>query len=156
MATSLKIVTLRVLLPVINFFLPLILYIYRMFVPAIPDPHEKRPPLTIPSNILSKKWDYIVIGTGASGAVLAEKLSRNPEKSILVVEAGPRDIVDLKRVKNPSPWTTIHRDRLYDWNHRTTPQEYLNNRIMEVHRGKIVGGSSSINGIPCVFFFHFL
>jgi choline dehydrogenase len=91
------------------------------------------------------EWDVIIVGAGSAGCVLAGRLAEAGQGSILVIEAGPRDL---------SPWVhlpigygkTFYHRRL-NWMYRTTPQAALGGREIYQPRGKVVGGSSAINAM---------
>lgn len=94
---------------------------------------------------LAEKYDYIVIGAGSAGCVIANRLSADPSVSVALLEAGGRDT---------NPWIhipvgyfkTIHNPKT-DWCYETEPDPGLNNRSIKWPRGKVLGGSSSINGL---------
>ena len=90
-------------------------------------------------------FDYIIIGAGTAGCLLANRLSRDPEKQVLLIEAGGRDTY---------PWIHIPVGYLYcignprtDWMFHTQPDPGLNGRSLKYPRGKALGGCSSINGM---------
>ncbi|KAL2810570.1 GMC oxidoreductase-domain-containing protein [Aspergillus granulosus] len=89
--------------------------------------------------------DYIVVGGGTSGLVLAARLSENPDLQILVLEAGP-DRTSDPRVSDPDARTSLPGTDL-DWDTKTVPQAALNNRETPHPAGKLLGGSSAINGL---------
>ena len=90
-------------------------------------------------------YDYIVIGAGSAGCVLAARLSEDPSTRVLLLEAGGND---------SNPWIhvpvgyfkTMHNPAT-DWRYRTEPEQSLNGRSLDWPRGKVLGGSSSINGL---------
>lgn len=88
--------------------------------------------------------DYIVIGAGSAGCVIADKLSTNPNVRVMVIEAGPMD--DSVLIQDPNDYLKV-RNTQYDWAFKTTPQAHMNGRTIGCPRGKTLGGSSSINAM---------
>lgn len=95
-----------------------------------------------------KEVDYIVIGGGTAGCAVASRLSESGKFKVLMLEAGPRD---------SSPWIHIPIgygktmfDPKYNWGFYTEPEKELNGRRIYQPRGKVLGGSSSINGLICI------
>jgi len=91
-------------------------------------------------------YDYIVVGAGSAGAIVAARLSEDPGTRVLLIEAGPEDRNLWSRV--PLGFGKIIFDRDYMWwNHTTEPEPGLNNKQYPLPHGKVVGGSSAINGL---------
>lgn len=90
-------------------------------------------------------FDYVIVGGGSAGAVLANRLSDNPSLRICLVEAGPSDRSPLISLPLGVIWLT--KDPKHNWLFSTTPQAALNGRQVSVPRGKVLGGSSAINGM---------
>ncbi|NQD91666.1 dehydrogenase [Pseudomonas sp. CrR25] len=93
----------------------------------------------------SEEFDYVIVGAGSGGCALAYRLGENPNLRILVLEAGRHDHSPV--IKVPLTWGIILKNRLYDWGYFTNAEAGMDNRKIECARGKVVGGSSSINGM---------
>ncbi|MFG1931241.1 GMC family oxidoreductase [Mycobacterium sp. NPDC048908] len=91
--------------------------------------------------------DYIVVGTGSAGSVLANRLSEDPAASVVVLEAGPRD--KDKFIHIPAGFAKLFRSAM-DWDYLTEPQKELDGREIYWPRGKVLGGSSSMNAMMWV------
>jgi choline dehydrogenase len=89
-------------------------------------------------------FDYIVIGAGSAGCVLASRLTERPDISVLLIEAGPPD--RKREIHIPAAFSKLFRTEV-DWNFSTDPQAHLNGRSLYWPRGKTLGGSSSINAM---------
>ena len=100
----------------------------------------KEPPL-----VGDDEADYVVIGSGSAGAIIASRLSEDPDCSVLLVEAGPRDSSPLLHV--PAAARYAFNTRRYNWSYRSEPETELNGRRLAQPRGRVLGGSSSINGL---------
>ncbi|KAL6689946.1 alcohol oxidase [Trichoderma pleuroticola] len=92
----------------------------------------------------SHQYDFVIIGGGTAGLVLASRLTENPNTHVLVLEAGTHKPDDPK-INIPALFTQLYEDPEYDWCFKSTPQKALNNRIIAQPRGKVLGGSSAIN-----------
>jgi 4-pyridoxate dehydrogenase len=88
-------------------------------------------------------YDYVIVGAGSAGCVLAYRLTADPSVRVLVLEAGGRDTHPLIHV--PIGLGKIWEHRMFDWGYDTEPEPRLDNRRIEAMRGKVLGGSSSIN-----------
>jgi choline dehydrogenase len=98
--------------------------------------------------------DVLIIGAGTAGAILASELSRDPARQVTLLEAGPEDADP--RLANPQGWPLLM-GSAFDWAYVTTPQAGLDDRVLSYPRGRVLGGSSSINalghqrGHPAIF-----
>ena len=91
-----------------------------------------------------QNFDFIIVGSGSAGAIVAARLAENRSCRVLVLEAGPRDKSLLFHV--PAAMRHAYNAPKYNWNYQTEPEPYLNNRRLVQPRGRVLGGSSSING----------
>jgi len=96
----------------------------------------------------TKHYDYIVIGAGSAGAIVASRLSEDPSCTVLLVEYGGSDRSVFIRM--PSALGIPMNSKKYNWGFESAPEPYLNNRRMNCPRGKVLGGTSSINGMVYV------
>ena len=94
---------------------------------------------------ISSNYDFIIIGAGSAGCVLANRLSADPAIRVLLLEAGPRDAHPLIHI--PVGNAKIIPKAKYNWKYETEPQANLDNRRILWPRGKTLGGSSSLNGM---------
>ena len=90
-------------------------------------------------------YDYIIVGAGSAGCVLACRLGEDPGARILVLEAGGSDNTTI--IKMPAALSIPMNTKRFNWGFKTEPEPYLDGRIMNLPRGKGLGGSSSINGM---------
>ncbi len=91
--------------------------------------------------------DYIIVGAGSAGCVLASRLTENPQTRVLLIEAGGPDAT--KEIRIPLAWLKLFKSE-FDWNYTTTPQAGLGGRRVYWPRGKTLGGSSSINTMMAI------
>ena len=93
----------------------------------------------------TRSFDYIVVGAGSAGCVLANRLSADPDCSVLLIEAGGRDRNPLFRL--PLLMGRLFHSGIYNWRYHTEPVPSLGGRSLYWPRGKVLGGSSTINGM---------
>ncbi|KAF9445784.1 GMC oxidoreductase [Macrolepiota fuliginosa MF-IS2] len=92
------------------------------------------------------EWDFIIVGGGTAGSVLASRLTENPKFNVLVIEAGPTNENATESIVPGLGLAHLAMSR-FDWNFTTVPQKGLNNRAVTLQRGFILGGTSSVNGM---------
>ena len=91
---------------------------------------------------MADTYDYVIVGAGSAGCILANKLSADPRNEVLLLEAGPKD--RSKEIRIPAAFSKLFKSK-FDWGYETTPQEGLNGRRLYFPRGKTLGGSSAMN-----------
>jgi choline dehydrogenase len=92
-------------------------------------------------------FDYIIVGGGSAGSVLANRLSADPNNNVLVLEAGRPDYIWDVFIHMPAALAFPIGNKHYDWGYESEPEPFLNNRKIYHARGKVLGGSGSINGM---------
>jgi choline dehydrogenase len=89
-------------------------------------------------------YDYVIVGAGSAGCVLAARLSEDPETSVLLLEAGPPDV--NQNIHVPLGYLSLARTEV-DWDYHSAPEPNCNGRQISLPRGKVLGGSSSLNAM---------
>jgi len=97
---------------------------------------------------MSDTWvDFVIVGGGSAGSALANRLSADPSTRVLVLEAGRPDFIVDPFIHMPAALPYPIGNRLYDWKYESEPEPFMNGRRVFHARGKVLGGSSSINGM---------
>ena len=96
---------------------------------------------------MNKRYDYVIVGGGSAGSALGNRLSADPGTSVLVLEAGRSDWKIDPFIHMPAALPFPIGSRFYDWKYETDPEPHMNGRKVFHARGKVLGGSSSINGM---------
>jgi len=99
------------------------------------------------SKVTDTTYGYIIIGGGSAGCALANRLSADPANQVLVLEAGRKDWKWDVFIHMPAALTYPIGSRFYDWKYESEPEPFMNGRRVYHARGKVLGGSSSINGM---------
>ncbi|MGI9609026.1 MAG: choline dehydrogenase [Acidimicrobiia bacterium] len=94
-----------------------------------------------------KRYDYVIVGGGSAGCALANRLSADPSNEVLVLEAGRTDWKWDVFIHMPAALAYPIGSRFYDWKYESEPEPHMNGRRVYHARGKVLGGSSSINGM---------
>ena len=90
-------------------------------------------------------YDYVIVGAGSAGSVLANRLSENKQNKVLILEAGGND--SSFWIRMPIGYGKIYYDTRFNWKFETEPEQNLDSNRMYWPRGKVLGGSSSINAV---------
>jgi len=96
---------------------------------------------------MTPSYDYIIVGGGSAGSVLANRLSADPKNSVVVLEAGRPDYIWDVFIHMPAALAFPIGNKHYDWGYESEPEPFMNNRKIYHARGKVLGGSGSINGM---------
>jgi len=94
---------------------------------------------------MTETCDYLVIGGGTAGCIMAARLSENPANRVILLEAGPEDTDPWIHI--PAGYAKLFASGKYDWKFQTEKEPELGNRVVNWPRGKVLGGSGSINGL---------
>ena len=99
----------------------------------------------IPPATLDFEADFVIVGAGSAGCVLANRLSANPAYSVILIEAGGADTHPF--IHMPAGFVHLMNHPALNWLYASQPQAHLDGRVMAMPRGKVMGGTSSINGM---------
>ncbi len=95
-----------------------------------------------------QEYDYVIVGAGSAGSVLANRLTENKKHRVLILEAGGND--SSFWIRMPIGYGKIYYDSRFNWKYETEPEQNLDANKMYWPRGKVLGGSSSINAMVYV------
>ena len=96
---------------------------------------------------MSERYDYVIVGGGSAGSALGNRLSADRSTRVLVLEAGRTDTKLDPFITMPAALPYPIGNRLYDWKYTSEPEPHMGGRTVYHARGKVLGGSSSINGM---------
>ena len=97
---------------------------------------------------MTSNFDFIIVGAGSAGCILASRLSQDPSNTVALIEAGGGDKSIF--IKMPSALAIPMNTKRYNWGYNSEPEAHLGGRVIPCYRGKGLGGSSSINGLVFV------
>ncbi|KXX73255.1 Oxygen-dependent choline dehydrogenase [Madurella mycetomatis] len=98
---------------------------------------------------MNPQYDFVIVGGGTSGLVVAARLTEDPNTSVLVLEAGGDYTAD-PRIRTPAFWLSVLGSPDFDWDYQSVPQKGLDGKVIPLSQGKLLGGSSAINGLAFV------
>src|SRR6185312_1072586 len=98
-----------------------------------------------PAKPLEGEYDFIIVGAGSAGCVLANRLSADPQNRVLLLEAGGPD--NRPFMAMPLAWRDTFMDPVVNWGYLSEPEPYADGKQVPAPRGKVLGGSSSVNGM---------
>jgi choline dehydrogenase len=101
--------------------------------------------MTAQNDTPTETVDYCIVGAGPAGCVLASRLSEDGRSTVMLLEAGERDWHPFFHI--PAAFIFIYRNQRFNWQYQAEPDPNLNNRALMIPQGKVLGGSSSINGM---------
>src|SRR4051794_16395943 len=102
----------------------------------------------MPRPAQDEAFDYVIVGAGSAGCVLANRLTEDGASTVAVLEAGGGDRWPV--IQMPSALSIPMNSPRYDWRYESEPEPHLGGRVLHVPRGRVLGGSSSINGMVYV------
>src|SRR3984957_11639525 len=105
-------------------------------------------PTEVRTAMRREEFDYVIVGAGSAGCVLADRLTEDGRHSVLVIEYGGSDRALV--IQMPAALSIQMNSKTYNWGYRSEPEPHLGGRRVNCPRGKVLGGSSSINGLVYV------
>jgi choline dehydrogenase len=109
------------------------------------DADQAAEPMVGTRPVLARAYDFIIVGGGSGGSVVARRLAESSDARVLLIEAGPSD-AGIAAIEDAAHWTALLRGA-YDWGYDYAPTPLVNGRVIGIPRGRVLGGSSSINAM---------